>query len=130
MTGSEPGDVLLAILRDAAAAGDIHRPMAFAMTYDESDIATAVGTSRCAVGSDATTMRLASPLRARMLPGAFTWAAWFLRRIVREWGALPLEEAVRRITSLPADQAGLVRPWPDRARGARRPRRLRSRDNP
>ena len=42
-----------------------------------------------------------------MLPGAFTWAAWFLRRLVREWHALSLEEAIRRITSLPADQAGL-----------------------
>jgi N-acyl-D-amino-acid deacylase len=106
--GVAPEDILLAVLRDAALAGDIHRPMAFAITYDEADIAKASASSRCMVGSDATTMGLESPLRSRMLPGAFTWAAWFLRRVVRELGALPLEEAVRRLTALPADQAGLV----------------------
>jgi len=108
LTGLAPQELLTAVLRDAAAAGDIHRPMAFATTYDESDIATAIRTSRCAVGSDATTMDLDSRLRPRMLPGAFTWAAWFLRRMVREWRALSLEEAIRRVTSLPADQAGLL----------------------
>ena len=64
------------------------------------------------VASDATTMRLYGPLRARALPGAFTWAAWYLRRAIGELHALPLPEAIRRITSLPADQAGL----PDRGR--------------
>ncbi len=107
LSGIDPVEVLLAVLRDAAEAGDVHRPMAMATTYTESDIADAIGTSRCAVGSDATTMSLAGPLRARMLPGAFTWAAWFLRRMIGDGRVLPLEEAIRRITSLPADQAGL-----------------------
>jgi N-acyl-D-aspartate/D-glutamate deacylase len=107
LTGFAPEDVLRNVLLDAADAGDIHGPLAFATTYDETDIATAVRTSRCMVGSDATTMGLDSPLRDRGLPGAFTWAAWFLRRLVREWHALPLEEAIRRITILPADQVGL-----------------------
>ena len=52
-------------------------------------------------------MNLDGRLRDRMLPPAFGWAAWFLRRIVDELGALPLPEAIRRITSLPAAQAGL-----------------------
>jgi N-acyl-D-amino-acid deacylase len=39
--------------------------------------------------------------------GAFTWASWFLRRIVRERQALSLPEAVRRVTSLPAQRIGL-----------------------
>jgi N-acyl-D-aspartate/D-glutamate deacylase len=39
--------------------------------------------------------------------GAFTWASWFLRRIVRERQALSLPEAVRRVTSLPAERIGL-----------------------
>jgi N-acyl-D-amino-acid deacylase len=108
VTGLQPAEVLLAVLHDAAEAGDVHRPMAIATTYTESDIADAIRTSRCAVGSDATTMRLASSLWPRMLPGAFTWAAWFLRRMVGEWHVLPLPEAIRRITSLPAQQAGLV----------------------
>ena len=82
--------------------------MAIGMTYAEADILRAIGTSRCAVGSDGTTMDLGSRLLPRLLPGAFTWAAWFLRRAVMETGALGLPEAIRRITSLPAAQAGLA----------------------
>jgi N-acyl-D-aspartate/D-glutamate deacylase len=108
VAGLEPIEVLIAVLRDAADDGDIHRPMAFAMTYEEGDITTMAATSRCAIASDGTTMRLGSVLASRGLPGAFTWAAWFLRRVVREIGVLSLEEGVRRITSLPAGQAGLV----------------------
>ena len=106
--GVTPIDILLSVLRDAVAAGDMHRPMAYATTYTEDDIAGAVATSRCAVGSDATTMSLAGPLRDVALPGAFTWAAWFLRRLIFERHVLPLPEAIRRITSLPAHQAGLA----------------------
>ena len=105
--GCEPRDLLVAVLRAARDAGDLHRPMVIGYTYTEADIAAAVRTSRCAVGSDATTMNLDGRLRDRMLPPAFGWAAWFLRRIVGELGALPLPEAIRRITSLPAMQAGL-----------------------
>ncbi|MBM4407395.1 MAG: amidohydrolase family protein [Chloroflexi bacterium] len=106
--GVTPRDLLVAVLEAATAAGDVHRPMILGHTYTEEDIAGAVRTSRCAVGSDATTMDLGSRLLARLLPGAFTWAAWYLRRIVREVRALPLPEAIRRITSLPALQAGLA----------------------
>jgi N-acyl-D-aspartate/D-glutamate deacylase len=108
VAGLEPIEVLIAVLRDAADDGEINRPMAFAMTYEEGDIVSMVRTSRCAVASDGTTMRLGSALASRALPGAFTWAAWFLRRIVGEFGVLSLEQGVRRITSLPAAQAGLV----------------------
>ena len=111
-TGLEPDDVLRSVLAEAAAEGDIDRPMAIGMTYEEGDIADAVRTSRCAVGSDATTMNLNGRLRPRMLPGAFSWAAWYLRRVVGELETLSLPDAFRRITSLPADQAGL----PDRGR--------------
>jgi N-acyl-D-amino-acid deacylase len=106
--GLAPRDLLVEVLREAAGAGDIHRPLIIGHTYTEDDIAGAVRTSRCAVGSDATTMSLDGPLRARLLPGAFTWAAWYLRRVIGDLGALELPEAIRRITSLPAEQAGLV----------------------
>lgn len=106
--GLTPRALLVEILADAREAGDLHRPMIIGYTYTEDDIVGAVRTSRCAVGSDATTMNLGSRLLPRLLPGAFTWAAWYLRRVVGELGALPLPEAIRRITSLPAQQAGLV----------------------
>lgn len=107
VAGLDAVEVLIAVLRDAADDGDINRPMAFAMTYEEADIVGMAQTSRCAVASDGTTMRLGSALASRGLPGAFTWAAWFLRRVVGEFKALSLEEGVRRITSLPASRAGL-----------------------
>lgn len=108
VAGLDPVEVLIAVLRDAADEGDINRPMAFAITYEEGDIAAMARTSRCAIASDGTTMRLHSVLASRALPGAFTWAAWFLRRVVGDFGALSMEEGVRRITSLPAAQAGLA----------------------
>jgi N-acyl-D-aspartate/D-glutamate deacylase len=106
--GWAPEEYLAEVLREGTAAGEPDRPMAMGLTYDESDIVAAIRTSRCAVASDATTMNLAGPLRGRMLPPAFGWAAWYLRRAIGELGALPLEQAIRRITWLPAAQAGLA----------------------
>ena len=54
--GATPGEVILTVLREAAEAGDVHRPLAIGMTYEEEDIASAVRTSQCAVASDATTL--------------------------------------------------------------------------
>jgi N-acyl-D-amino-acid deacylase len=45
-------------------------------------------------------------------PTAYGLFPHYLRTMVREWGALSLEEAVRKATSLPADVIGL----PDRGR--------------
>ena len=101
-------DLLFAVLSGADTAGDVHRPLAIGMTYAEADIIEAIRTSRCAVGSDGTSMDLDSRLLPRLLPGAFTWAAWYLRRVVVESAALGLPEAISRITSLPASQAGLT----------------------
>jgi N-acyl-D-amino-acid deacylase len=106
--GLAPEELLRAVLRAAAAAGDLDRPMAIGMTYDEASILGALRSARCVPASDGTTMDLGSVLLPRLLPGAFTWAAWFVRRAVRETGTLDLAEAVRRLTSLPAGQAGLV----------------------
>lgn len=106
--GLAPEELLLIVLRAAADAGDLDRPMAIGMTYDEEAILGALRSRRCVPASDGTTMGLGSVLLPRLLPGAFTWAAWFLRRAVRETGTLALAEAVRRLTSLPADQVGLA----------------------
>ena len=39
--------------------------------------------------------------------GAFTWAAWFFRHFVRDTAMLTSQDAIRRITSLPATRLGL-----------------------
>src|SRR5215472_15705213 len=47
------------------------------------------------------------PLAHQSFHGAYTWASWYLRRLVRERQELSLPEAVRRLTSMPAQTVGL-----------------------
>jgi N-acyl-D-amino-acid deacylase len=103
--GEDPLDTLLDILRTEGE--DIHRPQILIRMYPEDELADFYGHPLCAVGSDATALSLNGPLGDEVFYGAFTWASWFLRRIVRERQALSLPEAVRRITSLPAERIGL-----------------------
>jgi N-acyl-D-amino-acid deacylase len=101
----DPLDTLLDILR--SEGDDIHRPQILIRMYPEDDLASFYGHPQCAVGSDATALSLNGPLGDEVFYGAFTWASWFLRRVVRERQALTLPEAIRRVTSLPAERIGL-----------------------
>jgi N-acyl-D-amino-acid deacylase len=56
-----------------------------------------------------------SHLRGSMSHGAFSWASWFYRHFVRDTRRIAPEEAIRRLTSLPASRLGL------RDRGMLRP---------
>ena len=42
-----------------------------------------------------------------MFHGAYTWAGWFWRALVREWRLLTPQEAVHRLTGMPAGILGL-----------------------
>ncbi|TML70622.1 MAG: hypothetical protein E6G14_04925 [Actinobacteria bacterium] len=103
--GQDPLDTLLDILR--SEGDDIHRPQILIRMYPEDELASFYEHSHCAVGSDATALSLNGPLGDEVFYGAFTWASWFLRRIVRERQTLSLPEAIRRVTSLPAERIGL-----------------------
>jgi N-acyl-D-aspartate/D-glutamate deacylase len=59
------------------------------------------------VGSDATALAPDGPLQGVAFHGAYTWASWFYRHFVRDTGMLTPQEAVRRLTSLPAGRLGL-----------------------
>jgi len=59
------------------------------------------------VGSDATALGTDGPLRDKYFHGAYTWAAWFFRHFTRERKTITVEEAVRRLTSLPAARFGI-----------------------
>lgn len=61
----------------------------------------------CSPASDATTLCPDGPLAGSAFHGAYTWAAFFWRRMVRETGALSPEAAIRKLTSLPASRLGL-----------------------
>jgi N-acyl-D-aspartate/D-glutamate deacylase len=93
----------------------LHRPMCICWSYAEDQLARAFAHPLCMVGSDATTLSPDGPLADSTFHGAYTWAAWFFRRIVQERGALSVEAAVHRLTAQPADRIGLR----DRGRLAR-----------
>ena len=82
--------------------------MIIAHTYRMEDIEISFEHPGCMVGSDAVSLALDGPLRGQSFHGAFSWAAWFLRHFVRDKNLLTLEEAIRRITSLPARRLGLT----------------------
>jgi N-acyl-D-aspartate/D-glutamate deacylase len=70
---------------------------------------------RCMPGSDAMDLAPDGPLAGVSFHGAYTWAAWFLRYMVRETRLLSLTEAIHKLTGLPARTLGI------RDRGLLRP---------
>jgi N-acyl-D-amino-acid deacylase len=69
----------------------------------------------CVPASDATALAPDGPLADERFDGAYTWAAWYWRAVVREWRALTPQEAIHRLTGRPAATLGLA------DRGALRP---------
>ena len=76
--------------------------MVLLTVYDEATQKLAFAHPLCMPGSDATTLAPDGPLAGKIFHGAYTWAAWFWRAMVREWKLLKPEEAVHRLTGLPA----------------------------
>ena len=81
--------------------------MVLLTVYDEAMQKVAFAHPLCMPGSDATTLATDGPLADKMFHGAYTWAAWFWRALVREWKLLKPEEAVHRLTGMPAKILGL-----------------------
>ena len=104
--GGDPLDPVLDIL--LSEIDDIHKPLVMIDLYSEDDMARFYQHPLCAVASDATTLSPDGVLGHAIFHGAYTWAAWFIRRIVRERHAMPIEEAIRHLTSLPAARMGLT----------------------
>ncbi|MBL8839094.1 MAG: amidohydrolase family protein [Alphaproteobacteria bacterium] len=101
----DPHDCALDILADEAET--LHRPMVILHTYTESGQKLAFTHPLCMPGSDATDLAPDGPLAGKVFHGAYTWAAWFWRAMVREWRLLKPEVAVNRLTGLPASILGL-----------------------
>jgi N-acyl-D-amino-acid deacylase len=104
--GRDPHDCALDILLDEADAP--YRPMVILHAYSESSQKLAFTHPCCMPGSDATTLAPDGPLANSVFHGAYTWAAWFWRALVREWKLLKPEQAVNRLTGLPASILGLT----------------------
>lgn len=106
--GRDPLDGICEVLLAEIEAGqDLHGLMIIAFAYREEEVRIAFERPDCMVGSDATALAPDGPLRGASFHGAYTWAAWFFRHFVREKATLIPQEAVRRLTSLPALRLGL-----------------------
>ncbi len=103
---AEPLDTIYDIL--LAHVEHIHALMIIAFAYRAQDIRPAFQHPLCMVGSDATALATDGLLAGTSFHGAFTWASWYYRHFVRETGMLSPQEAVRRMTSLPAARLGLA----------------------
>ena len=90
-----------------AAADRLHEIMVIAFSYREADVRPAFEHPYCMVGSDATALATDGPLREDTFHGAYTWASWFFRHFVRDRKLLSPQEAVRRLTALPAARMGV-----------------------
>jgi N-acyl-D-aspartate/D-glutamate deacylase len=98
----------------AAAAIDLLvadslRTSAIYFSMSEDDLVLAMRQPWVMIGGDAGTRALDGPLSTdQPHPRAFGTFPRILCRYARELGVFPLEEAVRRMTSLPAERAGLT----------------------
>lgn len=104
--GRDPHDCALEILADEAQT--LNRPMVILHAYSEYSQKTAFTHPLCMPGSDATTLAPDGPLAGSVFHGAYTWAAWFWRALVRDWKLLRPEQAVNRLTALPASILGIT----------------------
>lgn len=105
LSGSEPLDAIYDLLVEEVA--DIHNPMVMALTYRAEENRIAFEHPHCMVASDATALATDGPLKDSTFHGAYTWAAWYYKHFVRDTSTFTPEEAIRRLTSLPADRLGL-----------------------
>ena len=64
----------------------------------------------CMPASDATALNPDGPLASHTFHGAYTWASWYWRFMVQERRLLSPQEAIHRMSGLPAQMAGI----PDR----------------
>jgi N-acyl-D-aspartate/D-glutamate deacylase len=105
-SGRDPHDCALDILLEEVE--NIERPMVILHAYSEDSQKLAFAHPLCAPGSDATTLAPDGPLATSTFHGAYTWAAWYWRSLVREWKLLKPEQAINRLTALPASIAGIA----------------------
>lgn len=103
--GRSPHDAALDIL--AAEADGLLYPMVILTTYTEEQLLRTYAAERCMIGSDATALAPDGPLADEVFYGAYGWASWFWRRVVRETRTMERSEAIHRLTGLPAAVFGL-----------------------
>lgn len=103
--GQDPLDTVYDLL--LADTSRMHRLMVLIHCYSEEQQREVFAHPLCMPGSDATTLAPQGPLAQSVFHGAYTWASWFYRFMVRETRLLSPQAAVNRLTQLPAERLGL-----------------------
>jgi N-acyl-D-amino-acid deacylase len=103
--GQEPLDTVYDLLARALEAP--HRLMVIIHAYTEEEQREAFAHPLCVPGSDATTLAPDGPLGDSWFHGAYTWASWFYRFMVRDEELLTPAAAVHKLTAQPALRVGL-----------------------
>ena len=83
--GQEPLDAVYDLL--LGGVDELHRLMVIIHAYSEEQQREAFAHPLCVPGSDATTLAPNGQLAESFFHGAYTWAAWFWRFMVRERAA-------------------------------------------
>src|SRR5256885_16140397 len=83
---------------------ELERLMVIIHAYSEDQQREAFAHPLCMPGSDATTLAPDGRLAQAFFHGAYTWAAWFWRFMVRDEQLLTPEDAIHRLTRPPADR--------------------------
>ena len=104
--GCAPIDAAYDIL--LAEVDQLHRPFIILHSYTEELLRLTYEHPLCMVGSDATALAPDGPLAGSSFHGAYTWASWFYRRMVRETGAFTPEAAIRKLTGQVAERFRLA----------------------
>ena len=104
--GQDPFDAAFDLL--GASLDDLSRLMAIINCYEEEEQELVFAHPLSMPGSDATALAPDGLLGRASFHGAYTWAAWFYRFMVRERRALTPEDAIHRLSSRPAARLGLA----------------------
>ncbi len=99
----DPYDAVLDLLREEGEG--LHHLLWTSHSFSDDDIHLCLEQDECAVISDTLALSPDGPLEHLIgsLSG-YGWAARFLGTYVRDRGVIPLSEAIRKITSLPASR--------------------------
>jgi N-acyl-D-amino-acid deacylase len=103
--GQDPLDAVYDLLLGALEAPE--RLMVIIHAYTEDEQREAFAHPLCVPGSDATTLAPDGPLAGTWFHGAYTWASWFYRFMVRDEQLLSPAQAVHKLTAQPAARIGL-----------------------
>jgi N-acyl-D-aspartate/D-glutamate deacylase len=101
-----PLDAVYDLLLDGL--DELHHLLVIIHAYTEQQQREAFAHPLCVPGSDATTLAPDGPLAGSSFHGAYTWAAWFWRFMVREERLLDEATAIHRLTGAPAARVGLT----------------------